>query len=130
MAVTATEQLTLKKALNQANPNIIADALAKTDLGSILESIEYDTGTVTAATAITLPDPGALVVQSVRVVAGTLTGARIVCDSGITPAQFGSTGIATCAVSANGKTITFEANVTQVLVRYVKNPAVLLTSAF
>jgi len=130
MTTTAVE--TLKSALNEANPNKISDALAKVDLGSMFTIAEYDTGSITAADHIHLPSPGALVVQSVRVVAaGTAaTGPRIVLDSGATAAQIGSTGIYVCTVNTAGTIITFEGTVTQVVVRYIPNPAADLTASF
>lgn len=122
---------TLKDELTRADPNNLADALRKVNLGTLLEVVEYDTGTITAAASITLPGEGALCVQSVRVVTGTAAvGERVLGDSGTTPAQFGTSGVYKCSVSADGKTITFEANVTRVFVRYVRKPATALTSAF
>jgi len=131
MTVTATEKLTLAKALNQADPNLIADALAKLDLGVMFTPVEHDTGTITGATSVVLPGNGALAVQSVRVVTGTEDASpHIVVDSAATPGQIGTSGIYTVKLSTDGKTLTFAANVTRIIVRYIPNPATALTADF
>ena len=128
---TTTARETLKVALDQANPNKIADALAKTALGTMFTPVEYDTGVITGATSITLPGTGALLVQSVIVVSGTESATpHIPVDSSATPGQIGATGIYTAKVSADGATLTFSANVTRGRVRYIPNPAALLTDSF
>jgi hypothetical protein len=121
----------LKYALDEANPNKIADALAQVDLGTLLTATEYDTGVITGATSVTIPGSGALLVQSVVVVSGTESSTpHIVVDSTQTPGQIASTGIYTVKLSADGKTLTFAANVTRVVVRYISNPAKALTDSF
>jgi hypothetical protein len=131
MPVTATAVETLKSALNEANPNKIADALAKVDIGTVLSAVEYDTGTITGAVAVTLPGQGALLVQSVVVMTGTESATpHIVVDSAQTAGQIGSTGIYTVKLSANGKVLTFAANVTRIIVRYIPNSAADLSAAF
>lgn len=131
MSVTATSKETVQSVLNEANPNKIADALAKAALGTLLAPVEYDTGVITGATSITIPNMGALLVQSVIVVSGTESATpHIPVDSSATPGQIGATGVYTAKVSADGKTITFAANVTRVRVRYIPNSATALTDAF
>lgn len=130
MTTTAVE--TLKSALNEANPNKISDALAKVDLGSMFTITEYDTGTITAVDHITLPGTGALLIQSVRVVTATtaVVGPKIIQDSGATAGQIASTGIYVCKIDAAGLVLTFDGTVTQVVVRYIPNPAASLTASF
>ena len=131
MPVTATAKETVQAALNAANPNKIADALAKVGLGSMFAPVEYDTGTITGATGVTLPGNGALEVQSVVVMTGTESATpHIVVDSAQTPGQIGSTGIYTVKLSADGKTLTFAANVTRIIVRFIPAPAVALSDDF
>jgi predicted naringenin-chalcone synthase len=129
--MTATLKETLKSALDEANLNKLADALGQIDLGSILTPVEHDTGVITGATSITLPGLGALLVQSVRVVSGTETaGEKVVSDSGSTPGDINTSGVFSCKLNAAGTAITFSANVTRVVVRYIPNPAKALTDAF
>jgi len=114
---------TLKSALNRANPNTLADVLAKIDLGTMLAP---NTVTVaqSAATTITL-DPPALFVAGVRVTGGAAAaGVRTVTDAG------GSASATVCTLSADGATLTFEANVTGAVVTYMARPAVDLDTAW
>ena len=108
---------TLTTALNRANPNTLADVLALVDLGTILTP-NVVTVAQSAATTITL-SPAALCpgVCSVRVTGGIATGVRAVTDAGGTP----STTL--CTLSADGTTLTFEANVTAAVISYVPRPA-------
>ena len=114
---------TLKSALNRANPNTLADVLAKIDLGTMLAP-KTETVAQTSATTITL-NPPALAVFSARVTGGAAAaGARTVTDEGGTP----STSIAT--LSADGTTLTFEAGVTGAVVSYMPRPAVDLSTTW
>jgi len=114
---------TLKSALNRANPNTLADVLAKIDLGTMLEP-KTETVSQSAATTITL-DPPALAVFGVRVTGGAAAaGPRIVTDAG------GTASATVCTVSADGATVTFEANVTGAVVSYMPRPAVALDTAW
>lgn len=114
---------TLKSALNRANPNTLADVLAKIDLGTMLEP---KTVTVAQAAAPTVTlNPPALAVFGARVTAGAAAaGARIVSDAG------DAASATVCTLSADGATLTFEANVTGVVVSYMPRPAVDLASAW
>lgn len=114
---------TLKSALNRANPNTLADVLALIDLGTILDP-KVVTVAQSAATTITL-DPPALSpgVCQARVTGGAAAaGVRHVSDAGATPSA------TVCKLSADGKTLTFEANVTGAVVSYVPRPAVDLST--
>lgn len=117
----ATE--TLKSALNRANPNTLADVLAKIDLGSMLAP---KTETVAQTSATTIPlDPPALAVFSVRVTGGAAAaGVRTVTDAG------GSASATVAVLSADGATLTFEAGVTGAVVSYMARPAVDLDTAW
>ena len=64
---TATAAETIKSVLTKADPNKIADALAKVDLGNMLQAKEWDSGSITAAAAVLLPE-GALSIMSVHVI--------------------------------------------------------------
>jgi hypothetical protein len=114
---------TLKSALNRANPNTLADVLAKIDLGTMLEP---KTVTVAQSSASTIPlDPPALAVFAARVTGGAAAaGARMVSDAGATA----SATVAT--LSADGATLTFEAGVTGAVVSYMPRPAVALDTAW
>lgn len=114
---------TLKSALNRANPNTLADALAKVDLGTM---IEPKTVTVSQAAAATIVlDPPALAVFSARVTAGAAAaGPRMVTDAG------GSVTTTVCKLSADGVTLTFEDNVTGAVVSYMPRSATPLDTAW
>jgi hypothetical protein len=119
---------TLKMALNEANPNKLADALAQVKLGTILDPVQP--GEVTFATVqdhVDL-DPPALMVQSCRVTdtsGGTgATGIRAIGDSACTPS-------ATLAkLSGSGALITFEGTVKKVIVTYLARPTKALSEEF
>lgn len=123
MSVTATAQFTVKDALDQANPNQLPNALNLINLGTLLASEEYDTGTITAAAAIVLPFEAAIV-QSARVVtSGTAAsvGSYFCADSAVTPLLppgGASTAVGIAKLGTDRKTITFPNTVTRVIVRY------------
>lgn len=139
---------TLKEALAKADPNTLADALRKVDLGNLLQVKEYDTGTITATAAVTIPESGALAVLSARVVtSGTAAsvGTYMVGDSAVTPLlPPGGASTAVGIASAQGitapgagltgtgriSTITFPNTVTRVVIRYIAAPETLLTALF
>lgn len=117
---------TLKSALNRANPNTLADVLAKIDLGTIL-SPTVKTVSQSSATTITL-DPPALcpAVVSARVTGGASAANVYLCtDAGGSPVDG-----AICKLSADGATLTFALGVTGAVVSYVPRPAVSLDSAW
>lgn len=128
---------TLESELNRADPNNLADMLRALSLGTLLKTLfeiqEYDTGTITASAEIRLPG-GALFVQSARVVTSDTAasvGTYLASDSGDTPLlPPGGAGMAVgiAKLSADGSTITFPNTVTRAVIRYVKKPAVDLTT--
>jgi hypothetical protein len=119
-----TAILTLKQALDDANPANLADALAKVKIGTLLTPV---TATVTISPAnasITLP--AYLAIQSIQVTGvGTgALGARFLGGLTATPSATvvriaPLTGIAT-----------FEGTVTDVEVTYLPAPDTALTAAF
>ena len=114
---------TLKSSLNRANPNTLADVLAKIDLGTMLDP-KTVTVAQTAATTITL-NPPALAVFGARVTAGAAAaGPRLVTD------HAGSPSATVCTLSADGATLTFEGNVTGAIVSYMPRPAVDMSAAW
>ncbi len=115
---------TLQTALNRANPNTLADVLALVDLGTILAPTTK-TITQAAASTMTLTPPALCAgVCSVRVTTGVAPGIRQVTDAGGTP----STTV--CTLSADGTTLTFEANVQVATVSYVPRPATDMSTAW
>ena len=112
---------TLKSALNRANPNTLADVLAKIDLGTMLEP-KTITVAQSSASTITL-SPAAMGVFSVRVTGGAAAaGVRTVTDAG------GSVSATVCTLSTDGATLSFEAGVTGAVVSYMPRPAVDLST--
>lgn len=135
MSVTTTQTETLKSALNEANPNKLADAMAQIDLGDILTPLVTDTGAITASATVTL-DPPALMVQAARVVtSGTAAsvGSYLVSDASATtsiPPGGASSGAGVAKISADGTTITFPNTITRAVIQYIPLPATDLTDAF
>lgn len=109
---------TLADALTAANPNNIADALRKVDLGQFFAPT-VKTVSQASATTIVL-DPPALcpAVVSARVTGGTaLAGVYRCTDAGGTAVDSATLGV--CKLSADGVTLTFAAAVTDAVVSYV-----------
>lgn len=128
MAATATAAETMKVAMNSGDPAKMASVMQKARMGQMLESVD-ETITIASGTTINLLTQSAalrsaMVVQSVRVVTGTATGVRTVADAGATP----STSVVT--LSADGKTLTFEAAITVARVVWVPKPYVDPDSAY
>jgi len=122
-----TVQNTLQSELNKGDANTVADVARKMKLGDMLAP-KLVTITQASAAAVTL-DPPALIVQSARVTAGTaLAGVYRVTDSGGTPVDSATLGVAT--LSDDGATLTFGAALTGVVVRYIPRSAVDMTSGF
>jgi len=124
---------TLKQLLDEPDLNRLAILLTKLGLGTMLEVQEYDSGTITATAAVTIPG-GAQHVQSARVVTsgtGASVGTYLAGDSTVTPLLppgGASTAVGIAALAADGSTITFPNTVTRVIIRYVKKPVTALTT--
>jgi hypothetical protein len=131
--MTSTAVATVKSVLNEANPNKLADALQKVQLGSVLDIV--DTGEVTLGTVaatVTL-NPPALAVLSCDVTdvsGGTgALGARVIAvTAAAAPHAAGAPGLAN--INAAGTVITFEGTVKKYRVTYLPRPAVALSAAF
>ncbi len=140
MSATATLNETVQRALDDANPNEVADALQKVNLGTVLTPLQRTfTGLVSQATQdLTAIDAtgeaaggdnpqrlAALSISTLRVTAGTAAAAdRQVSDSGGTP----SASVAT--LSDDGTTLTFEAALTAFVITYIPRAAVDMTEDF
>jgi hypothetical protein len=145
--MTVSKVDTVKEVLTKADPNQLPDALRRVDLGNLLQIKEFDTGTITAAAAITIPG-GALMVTGARVVtSGTAAsvGTYLVGDSSVTPLlPPGGASVAVGIASAQGiaapgagltgagliTSITFPNTVTRAVIRYISAPAAVLTGKF
>lgn len=128
MAVTVTKQFTVEDAINNSNLNLLADALAAIELGTMLKAKKV-TISQAASTSVTLA-VAALGPQSmvVRVTGGASLGAYLVVDEDGVAVDVG-TEIGVCKLSADGTTLTFASNVTECVVSYLAGPAVALDSA-
>lgn len=126
---TTTEAFTLAKALDQANPNLLATALQKVALGTLLTPT-VKAITQTSATTVTLNPPALCpAVVSARVTAGTaLAGVYRCTDAAGTAVDSATLGV--CKLSADGTTLTFAAALTGVTVSYVPRSATDVTSLF
>lgn len=133
MSSTTTEAQNLKRELDKADPNTLPDALRKVRLGDLLAVKEetIDKGDAVATIDLTA-DPAdaddrgpALIVQAVEVLTGTAAaGSRRIVPS--TDAASATEVV----LSADGTTLTFEANVGTVRVRWVKGSDTPLTDKF
>lgn len=133
---TATEVQTIKSTIDTANPTQGWDALQKAKLGTMLAGKKVTlTGLVAAASfdVTTLDDPTSpgdtlpaiLSISVLRVTAGVAaTGVRQIGDAAATP----SATLAT--LSDDGKTITFEGNVTDMVLQYIPAAAEPLDNKF
>lgn len=149
MAVTTTKTDSVANAMNTGNPASIANAIEQMKLGRMLTPQKWTTVGLTSASAFDLttaavaaaatagPSTSALATGerlqaalsaagvAVRVTAGAAAaGPRIVTDSGGTP----SATVAT--LSADGKTITFEAGVTAFVIEYIPRSEKAMIAAF
>jgi hypothetical protein len=147
MPSTTTATETLKKVLTEADPNRLADALRKVDLGNLLQMKEHDTGTITGVAAVPLPE-GALAVLSAHVItSGTAAsvGHYMVGNSATTPllppggantaiGLASAQGIAAPGAGLTGAgkitTVTFPNTVTRVVFRYIAGPTADMTAKF
>ena len=118
--------ITLADILTKADPNLIADAFRKVDLGVMLAPT-VKTITQSSATTMTLSPPALCpAVVSVRVTGGaSAANVYIVTDSGGTAVDG-----AICKLSADGATLTFALAVTSAVVSYVPRSASDLSASF
>ena len=133
---TATQNQTIKNTIDDSNLNQLASALQKAKLGTILKGKKVTLSGLSAAasfdiTTIDDPDitdeklPAILSLNVLRVTAGAAAaGRRDISDAADTP----SATLAT--LSDDGKTITFEGNVTAFIAHYVPAPAEDLDNDF
>jgi hypothetical protein len=150
---TATSEHDVRKTLNSGNDNKTADALKRIKAGNMMSLIQVtftglpdvaaqDITTAAAKTKISAIDgitldtgenlPSIGVVVALRTTAGTLAthGTHVVGDAGTTALvpQADSSGVA--ALSADGKTITFQAGVTAFVLWYYPKEYVHLDTEF
>lgn len=155
MSTTKTRAQTLQTQADKANPTDLPDCLRAMRLGRMLTPLKVTVAGAVAAAAFDLTalkvgdgittvnqgpqmDAGdalfaALSVLNLRVVAGAaLAGPRLVGDSGATvTAPAGANALPGVAkISDDGKTITFDANVTGFVIEYIPRSAQDMTSAF
>jgi hypothetical protein len=152
MASTATKVDTLRNELSAGNANTVANAAQQARLGDILSPLKYTVTAFAGAVAIditskaiaalatagaftpplTTPDdinvlPAVLNAGcvAVRVTGGAAAaGPRIVTDAGGTPSA------TVCTLSDDGKTLTFEAAVTDFVIEYLARSAKDVLTAF
>lgn len=133
--MTTTAAQTLGTLLTQADPNTLADALRKVNLGNMLQVKQHDTGTIAGTASIVLPEEAHAVLSARIVTATTATkvGTYMVTpDIGVTKlSALTSSVVGLATLGADRKTITFEAtDATRVLVAYIPAPATALTEIF
>jgi hypothetical protein len=142
---TTTKALTVRKFINDSNPNVLADALKPARLGDMLSVVKVvvsgltSTATVNlssaavkaAITSLTGLDPLAaneflpaigslLTLRPTAGTAGALTAHVLVDDAGTATA---GTPISTARISDDGKTLTFNAPITAFVIEYMPRAA-------
>lgn len=123
--MTTTTNETIASALDKADPNKLADLLAKVKLGQLLTPQKRAISQSAAAT-VTL-DPPALGIATTyaNVTAGSAAaGVRSIADESESPAATLAT------LSDDGTTLTFEDTVTDVIVDYVPRSDTDITTDF
>ena len=133
--MTSTAVQTTKAVLTKADPNELADALRKCDLGNMFTVKTYDTGTVAAMTGGVILPEKALLVQSARVVSATtatVVGTYMVGDASVTKLTAGTaSAVGLASLAADQKTIAFTTtDVTRCVVQYVPAPTADITAKF
>ena len=133
MTSTTTKTLTVKDALDQADPNQLPDALSKVKLGTLLTPINKHFTALASVDTLTL-DPPALYVESVRVVdgGGTGEGSYLTSDDDATASDASNlNGPGVCKISDDGATLTFaSAVIVEAIVQYIPKPDTDLTDIF
>lgn len=140
---TATKDQTVQSCLNDANPNEIADALQKVELGNVISPVKVtfaglaasatlDITTAAAKAAATVTGltlalgenlPAMLVVRTLRVTAGAAAAApRVTTDAAGTPSATYAT------ISDDGTTLVFEDTVTACVLEYLPRSATPLST--
>jgi hypothetical protein len=143
--MTTTKIETLQRALNDANPNEVADCLKRMKLGNMLAPVKatfvgltssatQDITTAAAKAAATITGmsldsgenlPAANDIRTLRVTAGAAAaGPRQMTDAG------GTASATVAKISDDGKTLTFEAAVTAFVLTYEPRSSTDLGSNF
>lgn len=121
----------IKTVANSGNLNQLGEVAQKVELGTMMQVQQATFTGLTAAAAHNLSDaahgalPAVGAMLSLRVTAGAAAaGGRLVLDAAGTPSATEAT------ISADGKTVTFEANVTGFVIQYMPRAAVSMTADF
>lgn len=150
---TSTKPRTLQDVLQDANPQNLADAVRKTNanafkvitvtFAALADVAAHDITTAASKAGITalagvdaladgemLPAIGQVV--SLRSTAGTIAvqGAHVMADAGGTALVPNAAHAGVALLSADGKTVTFQAGVTAFVLSYVPRSATALTDVF
>ncbi len=127
--MTTTADKTLKDVVNDASPNNINDAFRLMQLGDMLaptKSVHIQA----AAPTVTLSPPAAIVMDATVRDGAAVLGARHVADIASVPSAPGANGPGVATLSNDGTTLTFEDNVTDVIVTYMPRPAADMSTIF
>jgi hypothetical protein len=123
--MTTTADKTLTDVVNDANPNNVNDAFRRMQLGDILTPQKRAISQAAAAVVVLDPPAQGMATTYANVTAGAAAaGVRTIADDTEAP----SATLAT--LSDDGTTLTFEANVTDVVVDYIPRSAVDMSSDF
>lgn len=137
MAVTATSVDTLKKALNDAEPGDLPDAMRKVEFGTMITPTKIAFTNMASGMAHDITDAShgsrraILSVTTLRVTAGAAgANARIVTDASGSASAGSASSPGIALLSDDGKTLTFEANVTGFVLTYIPQSATDVTAKF
>lgn len=125
--MTTTANKTIAGALDQADPNMLADLLRLVKLGTLLTPVKQ---TISQSSAVTVTlDPPALSVTTLRVTGGTVTsGIYQVADEAATEVDSATLGVA--SLNDEGDTLTFAAAITDLIVQYIPRSYTDVTGDF
>lgn len=129
--MTTVKTTTVKDVANSGNLNQLADVAQKAKLGDMLQPVKLVKTGLTAASSIDITsvalgsNPACGCVGTLRVTAGAAAaGDRAITDAG------GTASATVAKISDDGKTLTFEANVTGFVMTYMPRSAVDTSAKF
>ena len=128
---TTTEVQTLKAVLDDANPQLVASALQKIKLGTVLD-VQTQTVSQSAADTITLESANPLAILNVSVTAAAANRSGVYVEHDTATAPYADNGVGTFTIDAGRTTLTFagSSDITAATIRYIPNVAEALSNTF
>ena len=118
---------TLASVLTRSNPNQIADALKKANLGLMLAPVEETISQAASTTVVLSKKAFGPAMVHARVTGGVSVGKYVVSDSGGIAVDVGLE-VGVCKLAADGLSLIFASNVTACVVSYIAASETALTT--